>query len=189
MIEPNKFLKNFHHRTIATLQQFDNMTKNIKIEFISLAIIAVLTVGVIYYIYHKRNLNKTNCSALSKIYDSKPTLNAVVNTEYKDHAIRDFYIKTAYNCCASGQFKNDYVNLCALKTCIEQGVRCLDFEIYSINDEPVVAASSVNNFTIKETYNSIPINEVFTTIQNIAFSNGMCPNADDPLFLHFRIMS
>ena len=32
-----------------------------------------------------------------------------------------------------GSYKNDYVNLCALKSCIKQGARCLDFEIYSVN--------------------------------------------------------
>ena len=171
------------------IETFNSFVKFDEIQIYCITIIVFLIVGSIYYIYHKSKLNKANCRALSKVYNSKPTLNAIVNTEYKDNALRDFYIKTAYNCCAAGQFKNDFVNLCALKTCIEQGVRCLDFEIYSINNEPVIAASSVDNFTIKETYNSIPINEVFTTIQNSAFSNGICPNADDPLILHFRIMS
>ena len=170
----------------ARLKQLSNGRE---VKFLCYAISICLIIGLIYFIYNKRKLNKANCRVLAKVYSSKPTLNAVVNTEYKNHALRDFYVKTAYNCCSSGQFKNDFVNLCALKTCIEQGVRCLDFEIYSINNEPVVAASSVNDFTIKETYNSIPINQVFTTIMNTAFSNGICPNADDPLILHFRIMS
>ena len=171
------------------INYINNIGKKREIQIFSLTICVCLILGVIYYIYIKLKLNKANCRLLAKVYSSKPTLNAVVNTKNKDHALRDFYIKTAYNCCSSGQFKNDFVNLCALKTCIEQGVRCLDFEIYSINNEPVVAASSVNNYTIKETYNSIPINQVFTTIMNTAFSNGICPNANDPLILHFRIMS
>ena len=75
-------------------------------------------------------------------------------------SLRDFYIKTAHNCCAGGSFKNSYVDLCHLRTAIKQGVRCLDFEIYSIDDKPVVAASSVDDYTVKETYNSIDIKRI-----------------------------
>ena len=39
------------------------------------------------------------------------------------------YIKTAYNCCSGGNYKNDYVDLCVLKNILKQGVRGLDFEI------------------------------------------------------------
>jgi hypothetical protein len=158
-------------------------------EFMSILIIITIIISVIYYYVTKIKLNKRNCTELSKIYDSIPPLNSIVNSEQKDHALRDFYIKTAYNCCCGGKFKNDFVNICALHTCIAQGVRCLDFEIYSIDNKPVVAASSVDDFTIKETYNSLPIEDVFTTIQNSAFSSGTCPNSSDPIILHFRIMS
>ena len=46
----------------------------------------------------------------------------------------DFFIKTAYNCCSAGDYKNSFVSVCALKNCIRQGARCLDFEIYSIDN-------------------------------------------------------
>ena len=32
-------------------------------------------------------------------------------------------------------YKNNFVDLCALDTCIKFGARCLDFEIYSYNGE------------------------------------------------------
>ena len=32
-----------------------------------------------------------------------------------NYKLKDFYIKTAYNCCCNGSFRNDYVDLCALK--------------------------------------------------------------------------
>ena len=103
--------------------------------------------------------------------------------------MRDYFIKTAYNCCSSGKYKNDFVNLCALRSCIRQGARCLDFEIYSVDNQPVIAASSTRDFNVKETYNSILFSMAMETISNYAFSGSNCPNPNDPLILHFRIMS
>lgn len=61
----------------------------------------------------------------------------------------DYYIKTCYNACSGGSYKNNFVNICNLKAVIKQGVRCLDFEIYSVNDQPVVATSTVDNYHVK----------------------------------------
>ena len=52
----------------------------------------------------------------------------------------------------------------------------------------IVAVSSVNDFTVKESYNSISTEDVFNTIMNMAFSASNCPNSSDPLILNFRIM-
>ena len=109
--------------------------------------------------------------------------------ELQDISLKEFYVKTAYNCCALGNLKYDYVDLCALKFCIKHGARCLDFEIYSIKDRPVVAVSSVVNNYAKESYNSIPFVEVIDTITAYAFSNGYSPNPSDPLFINLRIRS
>ena len=54
-----------------------------------------------------------------------------------DYRLRDFYIKTAYNCCASGSYSHDFVDMCALENCIKLGARCLDFEVYSFDNKPV----------------------------------------------------
>jgi hypothetical protein len=179
----------------GALQHAKNFTKNMtamktyeKVKFLSLTIIIMLIIVTGWYIHHQIQLYQNNCNALKKIYSSSPTLASLSGTD-NPYLFRDYYIKTAYNCCSSGQFKNDWVGLCALKTCIQQGVRCLDFEIYSINNEPVVAVSSVNDFTIKQTYNYIKISEVFDMIMLRAFKNKYCPNPSDPLILHFRIMS
>ena len=186
--------------TQTTNQIIENSTKamsevmkNIKdneIKFFSIIIIILLLLSTFYYIYYKLTLNNRNCKVLKDIYDTVPRLNSITtNSNYNEYLLRDFYVKSAYNCCSAGNFKNDFVNLCALKTCINQGARFLDFEIYSINDQPVIATSSVSDFTIKETYNYIPINEAFELILNNAFSGGSCPNFEDPIILHFRIMS
>ena len=164
--------------------------KNQEIKFFSIIIVILLLLSTFYYIYYKLTLNNRNCKVLKDIYDTVPRLNSITtNSNYNEYLLRDFYVKSAYNCCSAGNFKNDFVNLCALRTCINQGVRFLDFEIYSINDQPVIATSSVSDFTIKETYNYIPINDAFELILNNAFSGGTCPNYEDPIILHFRIMS
>jgi len=154
---------------------------------IAMVVMGALIFGVFTYISYKSQLNKLNCSNLKKIYTTKPILNSVNSNS--PYLLRDFYVKTAYNCCSSGQFKNDFVNICALVNCIEQGVRCLDFEIYSINNEPVVATSSLNTVTTKETYNSLPMSIVLEIIGEKAFDSDYCTNNEDPLILHFRFMS
>jgi hypothetical protein len=160
---------------------------DIQVELYALIIIFIIVFCVFLYIRYKVSLNKRNCDVLKKVYKNKPAIyNIDSNSAY---LLRDYYIKTAYNCCAGGSIKVDYVGLCALKTCIEQGVRCLDFQIYSINNTPAVAVSSVNEFNVKESFNSIPTNDVFSTIMNMAFSGTNCPNPNDPLILHLRILS
>ena len=99
--------------------------------------------------------------------------------EYK---LRDFVVKTAYNCCATGGFSHDYVDICALENCIETRARCLDFEIYSFNNKPVIALSTINRHNIKESYNALDFGSVMQRIKDTAFIN-----THDPLFLHFRI--
>jgi hypothetical protein len=101
----------------------------------------------------------------------------------------DYYIKTAYNACSGGSYKNDFVNINVLKAIIKQGVRCLDFEIYSVNNQPVVATSTTDSYYVKETFNSVNFSSVMDTIRNYAFSGGTCPNPTDPLIIHLRCMS
>ena len=175
----------------------DTQTRIIR-DVILLVSAILVFIGIIYYInstVSNSSLNKDNCAKLAKMYTTNPGIISIMgNTHAIEYGLSQFYIKTAYNCCASGKFKNDYVNLCALKTCIQQGVRCLDFEIYAdtvnkVKYTPVIAASPVDNYRTKGTYNSIPVEQAFNLINQMAFANGACSNADDPLILHFRIMS
>lgn len=149
-----------------------------------------LIIVVILWIYSKSTLRERNCDDMDYLYKDFPKLHNInVSNEDYQHNLRDYYIKSAYNCCCAGDFKNDYVDLCALKNCIKQGVRCLDFEIYSLNNKPVIATSSVNDYNIKETYNSIDFADALDIIQNYAFSGSTCPNPNDPLIIHLRVMS
>ena len=183
-----QYMQKLQNINLNKLKELLNVERNRKIQIILTALLVLIIFSISVYTYYKMRLNKLNCENLSKIYDTVPKLTSIVNSDLCSHPLRDFYVKTAYNCCCAGQLKNDFVNLCALTTCIQQGARCLDFEIYSINNKPVVAAASINDYTVKETYNSIPIADVFNVIQNIAFSSST-PAYNDPLILHFRIMS
>jgi len=164
--------------------------KAVTIKYISYFIVALLIFAFFGYATNKMRLNDANCNNLSKIYTGFPKLSSFNpdNAAYK-YLLRDYYIKTAYNCCCGGQFKNDWVNVCALKNCIAQGARVLDFEIYSVNDNPVIATSSVTNFHSKEMYNQIPFEEALNIVNSYAFSGGSTPCPNDPLILHFRISS
>jgi hypothetical protein len=106
-----------------------------------------------------------------------------------NYLFRDYYIKTAYNCCSGGSYKNDFVEICVLKNLLKQGVRGLDFEIYSIDDNPVVATSTVENYHIKETYNYIDFMDIMNLIRDYAFATATSPNSGDPIIIHLRIKS
>ena len=121
-------------------------------------------------------------------YENKNNQNNFFNNNNKC-LVKNYYIKTAYNCCCGSEYKNSFVNECALNTCIREGARCLDFEIYSYNGEPIVAASTANNNTIKETFNYLKLYRVFEILRDDAFNSSVTSCAYDPMFLHFRIMS
>ena len=149
------------------------------------AIITLVISFIGYYIYIK-NLMSSECTYMNNKYGTingqlKSISSANPNSNY---TLKDYYIKTAYNCCSGGSYKNDYVNTCNLTNIIKQGCRGLDFEIYSINDQPVVATSTSDSYYIKETYNSVPFAEAMKIIVNYAFSTTGAPNPNDPILIH-----
>ena len=107
------------------------------------------------------------------------------------HLLRDYYVASSYNSCCGGNVEKDFVDMIPLRTVIKQGARLLDFEIYSVNGEPVVAAGPGPNpdgkYCLKGTYNSIPFKKAMSYVRMLAFNGAQCPNPDDPLFLSFRV--
>lgn len=170
------------------------------ITYSTLIIGILIILALIIWCTNKMTLNDRNCKSmnkLTKVLNPTPISNFVPSNYDKIGSeggeiepfrrLGDYYIKTAYNCCCAGNYKNDFVNICALKNCILQGARGLDFEIYSIDGKPCIAASSVSDNSIKETYNSVPFAEALNEISNYAFSGHI--NKGDPIFLNLRIMS
>ena len=165
-------------------------SKNGGMTYLAIGISAIVLFLLFIWIYSKMVLDKSNCKSMESLYADFPVIaNVNFNNDKYKYLLRDYHVKTAYNACCSGTFKNDFVNVCALKTCIKQGARCLDFAVYSIDGEPVVSTSSVDNFAVKETYNSIPFANVIDVINDYAFSGRTCPCPNDPLIIHLRIMT
>ena len=170
------------------------------VTYSTLIIGILILVALIIWCTDKMTLNTRNCTNMNNLTKAlKPTAISNFVPSSADNIgaasaeiepfrrLGDYFIKTAYNCCCAGNYKNDFVNICALNNCILQGARGLDFEIYSIDGKPCIAASSVSDDSIKETYNSVPFAEALNEISNYAFSGNI--NKGDPIFLNLRIMS
>jgi hypothetical protein len=153
-------------------------------------ILIILIIFIGYMIYLSR-LENNECNFMNSLYPSVDGNIRPISGNDPDCSgnLCDYYIKTAYNACSGGNYKNDFVDICNLKAVIKQGVRCLDFEIYSVNNEPVVSTSTTDDYYVKETFNSVNFASVMDTIQNYAFSGSTSPNPTDPLIIHLRIKS
>lgn len=172
------------------LSAIKNMDENFQVYMITAFIFIILIIFICYLVYLTR-LQSSECSYMNSLYPSVDgNLRSITSSDPDCSGnLFDYYIKTAYNACSGGSYKNDFVDICNLKAVIKQGVRCLDFEIYSIDDKPVVATSTSDNYHVKETFNSVSFSSVMDTIRNYAFSGGTCPNPTDPLLIHLRFKS
>lgn len=172
------------------LSNLTQMDENF-VSYMIMAIIFIILIFMIGYIIYLRRLKNSECDYMNSLY---PSINGKIrpissNDPDCSGNLYDYYIKTAYNACSGGSYKNDFVDICNLKAVIKQGVRCLDFEIYSVDDDPVISTSTQENFYIKETFNSVKFADAMKTIKDYAFSGGTCPNPTDPILIHLRIKS
>jgi hypothetical protein len=160
------------------------------IKVILCIVLAIALSAIIYLLVSKVNLKQNEInSTYTTPNNAINMLTTLVNpsVDVTTMPLRNFYIKTALNCCCLGEWKNNYVDTVALKSAIAQGYRCLDFEIYSEGNKPVVASSTKSSFYYKETYNSILFLDAMTTLSQNAFTKA--PNVTDPLFINLRIKS
>lgn len=165
--------------------------KSKMIQIISWTIVIILIISIFSYISLEIAKKDSYPKMMKQMLEQyKPTISSFSNNDFNfSYNLRDYYVKSSYNSCCAGDFKNDYVSIKALKQVIGQGVRFLDFAIYTLDEKPIIAASSQDSIYYKETYNSIDFDEVIKTISNMAFSNSLTPTANDPLILNFRIYS
>lgn len=171
-----------------------------QVKWLVIVMIVIIIMAVIMYMYSKSTYIDSHCNTLKDVYTDMGKVSSmnVEDGKFKGFLLRDFYVKTAYNCCAIGDFKNTFVDTCGLKNVIKQGARVLDFEIYSVNDKPVIAVSSIpcdytndepQCFLIKESYNYVEFDKAMQIVASYAYAGDTCPNPNDPLLLNFRIMS
>lgn len=178
---------------------------------IGITVLVVLLLIYLLIILNKKDKNCKNIESSNDIDDDGNkfiedfyTINDSIKNDYfegnvklgtktinYDYKLKDFYVKTAYNACATGKFKNDYVDLCALTNCAKKGVRGLDFQIYSKNDKPIVAVSKTKTNIMKDSYNELSLDEVMASVKSNFLQTNPNVNGsvlkNDPLFLFFRI--
>lgn len=172
------------------LSQIKNLDENVQ-SYLIMALVFIILLFFIGYLIYLSKLKNSECNYMNNLYPSVDGYIRPINSSDPDCSgnLYDYYVKTAYNACSGGSYKNDFVDICNLKAVIKQGVRCLDFEIYSINDKPVVSTSTSDSYYVKETFNSVDFANVMNTIRNYAFSGGTCPNPTDPILIHLRCKS
>jgi len=186
----NNVTNNATNNATNNITNFTNKLLSLKENTIFYAMliffIVIVVLALIYYLIIKSFISRT-CTTMDNLYSEKNNRITNINTSDPDsqYSLRDYYIKTAYNCCSLGSYKNSFVSICIFKNLVRQGVRGFDFEIYSINDKPVVATSTVDDYFIKETYNYVPFSEIMEVITNSSYA----PNPKDPILFHLRIKS
>tara|TARA_Y100000389_G_scaffold142640_1_gene140679 strand:+ start:1544 stop:2650 length:1107 start_codon:yes stop_codon:yes gene_type:complete len=168
-----------------------NMNLNNIIGYLIIIFIAAIIIPSYFSTFV--NKNKNNCKNIGdfeiitpndiKFYDNY--LKKSEDNEY--YKLKHFYIKTAYNCFCSGDFKNDYVNSCALVNCKKNGVRALDIQVFSLNGIPIIAANSLNTNYYKETFNYITFEEGIREINDIYKLTNNIKKNSDPIFLILRL--
>jgi peptidyl-tRNA hydrolase len=146
-----------------------------------------LVIAILGYLFVTQStLHETQKKSINTVETARKLQS--IKQDAHEYPLRNFYIKTALNCCCLGEWKNGYVDMSALHYAIAQGYRCLDFEIYSLNDSPIVGASSqLKNFRHTESFNHLDFMEVCKQINERAFS--IAPNSNDPLLINLRIKS
>ena len=172
------------------LSQLQSLDEDFQ-SYMILGITFIVLIIFIGYLIYLSRLQNSECNYMNDLYSSLDGNIRPITSSDPDCSgnLYDYYVKTAYNACSGGGYKNDYVDICNLKAVLKQGVRCLDFEIYSVNDQPVVATSTSDSYYVKETFNSVSFSSVMDTIRNYAFSGSTCPNPTDPLLIHLRCKS
>lgn len=174
------------NNAMNSLTQMKESTVVLLIVSITLMIILI---ALIYYFYYS-GLRSRECKNMGDAYgELNGKIKSIDDSDLFNYAFRDYYIKSAYNCCSGGSYKNDFVDKCNLKYVLKQGVRGLDFEIFSIDDKPVVATSTSDSYYVKETFNYLYFGDVMNIIRDYAFATSTAPNALDPIIIHLRIKS
>lgn len=171
------------------MKSLTQLKESTAVVLIGVITFIIILIALLYYFYYSR-LRSKNCSSMDSLYgDLNGKIKSIDSSDQFNYTFKDYYIKSAYNCCSGGNYKNDYVDLCVMKDLLKQGVRGLDFEIFSINDQPVIATSTSDSYYVKETFNYINFVDAMNVIRDYAFATSTAPNALDPIIIHLRIKS
>jgi hypothetical protein len=151
-------------------------------------ILLIAIVICFYVIYQLIQRRQTILATIAKEEEAKEPFQTVmptiVNTTNTKLPLKEYFIFSSWNSCTKS---DGSVSLDQLGKVLEHGCRFLDFEIYEVDDKPVVGWSRSGY----QTNNSVQQMDNDNTISFIDVCNKIgsskCPNPNDPLFLHFRI--
>jgi len=170
----------------------------------AIAFLLIIFIIMTVIIYISLQITKRNkCPVLPTAPTTKTSIysiNTMTNIQNKpvnQLPINRLHIKTAYNCCCKGYFRNDYVdvidsgddntNFCALRNCALNGARALDFTIYQMDGKPIISASTAVSTKYKEQYNELPFDLVMQQVERYFLLDNNSSVISDPLFLILRI--
>lgn len=167
------------------MQEFSSFKKIIFI------IALCICIFIIYSLIQERNKLLTELSTSEKTQEgfASTSLNpmpTIRNTSMTDTLpLKEYLIMASWNSCAEDAYT---VSLRQLKKVLENGCRFLDFEVYNIDDKPVIGYSS-SGYISSQPNQEIDSNTLnFRDVCNvIASAASYAPNKDDPLFIHFRV--
>ena len=91
--------------TVDEIKSFGDLAKTDSITQVMIVIIFLLFLMIFVWSVNKIGLNKKNCANIDEVYSKFPLISSISenNDNFKNFKLRDYYIKTAYNCCSSGK--------------------------------------------------------------------------------------
>ena len=100
------------------------------IEIVTIIIVVSCIIGIMIYVAIKQTDQDRKCNNLKNLYPNQTTIRPVSESsqlsytigesEY-DTRLTDMYIKSSYNSCSAGNYKDDWVSTCALNEVLKQG--------------------------------------------------------------------
>lgn len=173
----------------------DSNDNNISsILVISIIILIILFIMLFNYTFNRRNFSKTKGINYKTKHELKFTNLKSCNENYNEmenYKLCDYYILSSYNTHLIGNQKYDYVSIDMIRKVLSSGARYIDLEICADsldkNSEPVIASGRLKGEWINS-LNTLDPNEVFSTIDNIAFEfeNGN-RKINYPLFINLKL--
>jgi hypothetical protein len=127
--------------------------------------------------------NKKDIQTMT-LKDSGPGVTAFNISKNPNVLLKDLIVKSSYNTAYTGS----KMSMSAITYALTRGYRFIDFEVYMVDDLPVIGFSSDSTSNIISSSNTLPLGQVFYNIIVSAFS-APTPNSTDPLFIQLRIKS
>jgi hypothetical protein len=154
-----------------------------------LSALAIIVVFALMALWVRMFRRKRNEKTMNKVLDAFPVRIANVSDDLvQKYALRDFYIASSLNsCCSASGDMYTYVGIEPLQRVISQGARALDFEVFTVQGQPVVSTSVGDSDSMKATLNAVPFGDAMKTAARYGFSGAGAQNAGDPLIINIRM--